>query len=314
MVITRSITEHGSFAPTAVNYLRNIPEQYLFYKVQGLRHPAGTYSVSLGKVGEAFNKVAEEYLRKTDELRYANGAPHDVTKLLELQDQFLHALQEHLDDYYLILKAFINPATALKHPIFNEKYVLENKLPGAKTFQTSIEGFRTRNQITNHLKHQQGRLRSVAVWPPAAAHLGYFLEEPDKGGVIAPSKSIHPDQGAFSFASDLPRRMFDVYTGSESLVNAVRKVLNALHGGELVFSKDQRESVWDAVAYNASKIPVAVFPKEAPKGIATYRLEGDSKLIITYPEKLKISFPRPLKASTETKGDGYSTSFKFPLP
>ncbi len=151
--------------------------------------------MSLQKVGGAFLKVYDAYIEKTEKHRTsAASGDLEMAELLMHQEDFLRALQEHVDDCYLILKTLIDPSLAKKTPLFAEKYVIENKLPGAKTFQSAIADYKRTLRIANKLKHQQGRLRGVAIWMPNGPHLGYFLEEPDAEGHIGPSPEIHPDR------------------------------------------------------------------------------------------------------------------------
>ncbi len=212
MKITRSLSLHGTFSPAAVNVLGQIPSQALFHTRQQLRHPESIYRLSLEKVGDAFCKVAEAYLAKTE--TYSEATPPnswEITELLKHQEDFLRVLQEHLDELWLILKTLVDPTSATEGALFANQYVLANKLSGAKTFEEAIAGYKKSLRIANKLKHQQCCLRGVAVWLPGSAHLGYFLEEPDAKGHLGPSPDIHPDQGAISFARALTWHLFNIY-------------------------------------------------------------------------------------------------------
>jgi hypothetical protein len=313
MIISRSLSADGNFAPSAINFLKNIPEKYLFHTQQRLRHPAAIYSFSLAKISEAFDKVVPEYLSKTSESRYGDGKQFDLSLLLAQQETLLKALQEHIDDCYLILKTLVDPSAATKNPLFTDRYVIENKLPGAKYFQRALVSVKSHLQIANKLKHQQGRLRGVAAWPPASVHFGYFMEEPDDKGVLGPSADIHPDQGAFSFSHDLPLRLWDMYVCSEKLVEAVKKALSTLYRFELVPCVAS-EPCWESVIGNICKLPLAIFPKERQKPVAKFVLVDQDTLEIHFPVIENFPFSAPLRMTTSTKGDGYSTSFKVPLP
>jgi hypothetical protein len=225
----------------------------------------------------------------------------------------LKALQEHIDDCYLILKTLVDPSAVKRTPLFADRYVIENKLPGAKYFQRAIVTVKSHLQIANKLKHQQGRLRAVAAWPPASVHFGYFLEEPDDKGVLGPSADIHPDQGAFSFSHDLPFRLWDLYVCSEKLVEALKTALSTLHGFQLT-SCVAAEPCWCSVVDNICKVPLAIFPKEQQKPLARFLMKDPDTLEIHFPVLVNVAFPKPLKMSVSTKGDGYSRSFKIPLP
>jgi hypothetical protein len=43
-------------------------------------------------------------------------------------------------------------------------------------------------------------------------------------------------------------------------------------------------------------------------------MKDPDTLEIHFPVLVNVAFPKPLKMSVSTKGDGYSRSFKIPLP
>ena len=296
-----------------MNVLGQIPPAALFYVPHQLRHPDSLYKFSLSKVGEAFSGVAEAYLSKTEACR-ANRANMDMSGLLMAQENLLRGLQEHLDDCWLILKTLIDPATATKGPLFAEKYVIDNRLPGAKPFRDAIAGYKETLRIANKLKHQQGRLRGLSVWLPESPQLGYFLEEPDAQGNIGPSPEIHPDQGAISFARDLGWHLFNVYLCSQKLVSAVRKALNS-RGLSIPQKIGNRDEKWEEVLSLAAKIPPAYFPKEIQKHVASFHWDDSGQtLTIRFPAHVQRTFPARIEATCSTVIDGHSPTFRVPLP
>jgi hypothetical protein len=315
MEITRSLSKDGSLCPAAVNILGQIPPNALFFIAHQLRHPDSIYSLSLEKVGEAFTKVAEGYLSKMEEYRSNSQNNLEMPELLRDQESFLRALQEHLDDCYLILKTLVDPASALQSPVFADKYVIANKLPGAKSFQDALLDYKKTLRSANKLKHQQGRLRGVAIWLPSGPHLGYFLEEPDTHGQIGPSPEIHPDQGCISFARDLPWHLFNVYLCSEKLIAAISKALSGLYGTSPQPKVSTGNQKWGHIVSLASRIPQALFPKELRKHTATFRCDASRQtLTIKFPEHVRFSFPAQIKVTCSTVVDGHSTTFKVPFP
>ncbi len=297
-----------------MNFLGQIPTDALFYVQHQLRHPESTYAMSLRKIGDAFSLVAEGYLRKTQD--YAAGVPKvmDVSDLLKDQENLLRALQEHLDDCWLVLKTLIDPATATRTPLFADKYVLENRLPGARTFRDATADYKNTLRIANKLKHQQGRLRGVALWVPNRPSLGYFLEAPGADGSIGPSPEVHPDQGAFSFARDLTWHLFNVYAVSEKLVSAVDSALSA-QGKSLSRKVMARDKEWERAISLAARLPIACFPKEVPKHIADFDCdEIGGVLSIEFPKNVRLAFPSPIQTTCSTVGDGHSRQFKVPFP
>jgi hypothetical protein len=200
MRIIRTLGRDGTFAPLAANYLAGIPQQHVFFREQQLRHPASIYNLSLEKLTRAFVAVLEGYARDTTRFSVEPNGDFDLKALLEAQEHLLRCLQEHLDDCYLILKTFVDPATTNTKSIHANQYVVDSKLPGAKAFMQATVDYKTSLIIANKLKHNQGRLRGCGIYPGDGVYLGYFLEEPDKAGVLGPSPEIHPNRGAFSFA------------------------------------------------------------------------------------------------------------------
>jgi hypothetical protein len=282
--ITRSLAVDGTFRPEAVNFLGNIPDKALFHVQHGLRHPESLYQFSLDNVAAAFTKVAEAYLSKTSEYRDRRSGAFDLSDLLHYQESFLHAAREHVDDCYLILKTLVDPAATRKSSRFAEEFVIDNRLAGAKAFQQSMESYKKTFLILNKLKHQQGRLRGISIWTEAGAHIGYFLEEPDSEGRLGPSPELHPDQGAISFARDLPWHMFNIYRCSNRLVEAIRKALVAIYGVTIRPKIAADDDLWRNVVRLAEALPPRIFSKEVPKKVATFRRsDHDTVLVIRFP-------------------------------
>lgn len=174
MEITRRFNVHGTFCPSAINVLDKIPEHAVFHVQQRLRHPDSIYWLSLEKVASAFCRVTKSYLAKIEECKSVCTEQWEMNELLSDQERFLHAIQEHLDELWLVLKTLIDPSVVTKPPLFADKYVIENRLPGAKSYQQSIASYKNELRITNKLKHQQAYLRGVVVSTSDGPHLGYF--------------------------------------------------------------------------------------------------------------------------------------------
>jgi hypothetical protein len=312
--ITRSLAIDGTFRPEAVNFLGNIPDKALFHLQHGLRHPESMYQFSLDKVATTFKKVAEAYLSKTQEYHGQQSGGFDLTDLLNYQEAFLHAAREHLDDCYLILQTLVDPTSTQKRSRFAEEYVIENRLAGAQAFQQSMENHKKTFRILNKLKHRQGRLRGVSIWTEPGAHIGYFLEEPDSEGRLGPSAEIHPDQGAISFARDLPWQSFNIYRCSNRLVEAIRKALAAC-GLTIRPRIATDEALWKEVVCLAEAVPPRIFPKEVAKKIATFRRSNDETVLtIRFPERARVVFPAVGRAVCSSVVDGHSPTIKVPFP
>ncbi len=317
MKITRTLKRDGTLGPLALNYLAGIPQQHLFFREQQLRHPAAHYHLSLEKLTRAFVTVLEGYERDTVRFHVPSKGDFDVKSLLNAQEHLLRCLQEHMDDCYLILKTLINPAITKSKSPFTDRYVEESKLPGAKAFMEATADYKASLRVANKLKHNQGRLRGCAVYFDAGPFIGYYLEEPDKAGVIGPSPEIHPDQGAFSFARDLKWRFFLVYSLSENLVKAVQRALAGLHRVALATSPPKQQSDdWNRLAAMIAKMPHAIFPKELKAKVANVEVSRDhQELSIKFPDRMRIVYPfHSGKVVLSTICDGFSTQFKAVFP
>jgi len=318
MKITRKLERDGTIGPPALNYLAGISEQNLFFRQQQLRHPASLYEISLEKLGEAFSMVADEYAKDTDRFNTRPSGIFDIKTLLRAQENLLRSLQEHLADCYLILKTLVDPDKTNGKAVYADQYVIDAKLPGAKAFMQASVGYKTSLNIANKIKHNQGRLHGVGVYPGEGVCLGYFLAEPDKAGVIAPSIEIHPNRGAFSFARDLEWRFFLVYLLSENLVITVQRALLGLHQVHLHRSSPPKRPTgdWGHLAEKISKIPRAYFPKELEASVATVQVAGhQQELTIKFPDRARIVYPSAgMRAVVSTSVDGFSPSFKVPIP
>lgn len=318
MQITRSTPKDGTLCPKAVNYLENLPPAFLFNRQHQLRHPLSIYCLSLDNIADAYNKVAEQYVQRTADARGQNPAP-DFTPLLAGQKNFLLSLQEHIDHCYLVLKTLVDPATVRYPESFSDQFVIKNNLPGAKSFFDAIATYKRTLQIANKLKHQQCQLRPVMMFPNNAVHLGYYLEEPDTNGNLGPSPEIHPDQGAFSFARDLSLHLFKVYVLSEKLVKAVNSAVQSLHGFTLPSTKPPLNQVpvekWNKLLSSISAIPDAIFPKEAPRGIARFLLDDQRQVLkIKFPVHISPRFPASIRTSVVTVLDAYNLTRKVAFP
>jgi hypothetical protein len=315
MEITRRLSRDGNFCPPAVNILGQIPDSALFHVAHQLRHPDSIYSFSLQKIAGELANVMDGYFSKMDEYRGGVQEGFDVTDLLRSQESLLRALQEHLDDCYLILKTLVDPATARHTPLFADKYVVENRLPGAKSFRSAIQDYKRSLTIANKLRHQQGRLRGVAMSLPTGAHLGYFLEGPDAAGLIGPSPEIHPDRGCFSFSRDVNWHLFNVYYCSEKLVEAIDAALVVLHGVNVQPRPAEPIQEWDRVVSLACRIPQALFPKELQRHTGIFRYDSNGQtLTVKFPEHVRFTFPPHAKVTCSSVIDGHSPSFNVPFP
>jgi hypothetical protein len=208
----------------------------------------------------------------------------------------------------------VDPKFTTKHGEFAEQYVIENKLPGAKSFHVAIEDYKSTLRIANKLKHQQCHLRAVGVWFRDSVHLGYCLEEPDANGVLGPSPEIHPDYGAFSFARDLTWHLAHVYLCSEKLVKAIERALSVwgMSAPHKIANDDPK---WNAVTTILRKIPKAYFPKEMKRPIANFSFDEYSRaLTVRVQFRMYIQLPHPLRVGYVFPVHAHGLSCSPPIP
>jgi len=60
MKLSLSLAQQGNLYPSVYNCLRSLPDCALHHSDHGLRHPLGIYSLSLGRVVQAFKVVLDE--------------------------------------------------------------------------------------------------------------------------------------------------------------------------------------------------------------------------------------------------------------
>ena len=299
-------------------WLKSIPETALFHVAQGVRHPESTYRLSLAKIREKFVEVAETYLELTVAMSPANIEDVKWRSLLDAQDFLLRALQDHLDDCYLVVKALIDPDTAKtgSSSAFNQEYVLKN-LPGAKSFKDAVVGYKTSLRIANKLKHQQGRLRGISVLMPGSIHHGYYLKRPDTNGALGPSIDVHPNCGCFSFAGDLRSRIFQIYDCSRHLTRAVQRAFTTTYQSSLRPSEPIHECRMEQADRTRMATPDGIFPEgDRHKTVARTWSEDDgiNPFCVEYLYHMRIVLPRPVSVTVSAEVDGNSPTISVPFP
>jgi hypothetical protein len=60
MQLLLNVTQQGNLYPSVYNCLCSLPDCALHHSEHGLRHPLGIYSLSLGRVIQAFKVVLDE--------------------------------------------------------------------------------------------------------------------------------------------------------------------------------------------------------------------------------------------------------------
>jgi hypothetical protein len=101
--------------------------------------------------------------------------------------------------------------------------VRAQKVPGAKAFEDQVIAYKNLSlgPTVNLLKHGESRLRVLAFRSRFAFTLGYFIDGPQRGGIIGPAPTVHHDgNSAFSFNRDILIHWWWLYRMSELLLTA----------------------------------------------------------------------------------------------
>ncbi len=305
--IERSSNQHGGVAPTALVTLSRKFQSQLYNKEYGLRHPFGIYTVSLAKLLDSF-----EYLLTVIE----KSASHDLTSrtldvgwdddLLSGLERLLYSIMEHFDDCESILKCFLPPGS--KH----------GQVAEVISYTKAIDSYRTHiGKVVNHIKHKQGRLRSIALYDGNDPHLGYFVEGPSEDESLGPAPLIHSDGNtAFSYARDLRLHMHGFYYISDRLSEATAS-LGELDDkvSEFDLSTDDR---FRALVSEIQDFKMVVFPDELNKNFPSITIETDNAGVSTLRASLKRN-PRGLQTVPSLfriiifyETDGVTRAFRMP--
>jgi hypothetical protein len=282
------------------------------------RPPIGIYNLSLGEIWEAFEKVLNEIdsiqvnAPFRDESTY--GSPF-ADALLDGQEKLLSAINRYFDDCITILRCFYPPSIGLD---YRKSF---KKQTHVVSFDNSIQWYRSHvAQISNHIKHHQGRLRAIFAFNDNFVIPGYFAEGVDALGVIGPYPEIHQRfrgySTAFSFYRDLRFHLIGVYSVSNHLAFSIRQITGVSNA--LVVRTNQSDTKVLRILERISELPLRFFEDEVYKDIPTVKLvetigEG-RKLMLTYPDSngILVAPNGKMKILPIYVGDGVSKTFSLP--
>jgi len=192
------------------------------------------------------------------------------------------------------------------------------KVPEVRAYLNSIEEYRTHiGKVVNHIKHKQGRIRSIALYLDEAPQLGYFVEGPDKDGSLGPAPHIHAGGGsAFSYARDIRLHIHALYYVSQQLAKAILSIAAIDLSQQSAPLNDDKQST--KLINFIIGLPMVVFPNEINKEfpyIALYEESANlTKLILAlkhHPHGLK-AIPYSMQIVVFYKTDGISLSYRMP--
>jgi hypothetical protein len=282
MIIKLKNTENNSWTPDLRRVLNTDFQIPLYYSNHKFRHPRAIYNVSYSTVIEKLHDTIVTLYQVMGEKLFLDPKNYEWDiNLLTKQKDLLYTLMEHLDDCENILACFISPSDN------------RNKNPYVRSFKKAIKEYQDHiGKIVNHIKHEQGRIRSIVFINDKLAMPGYFIENAVGENAIGPVEKIHPNgQGAFSFARDLRYHFFYFHAVAESLGDAIIKFIGSEPISGTSTSEQTDYRVLD-IAKAISEIPLAFYPDEILKPIPTVVVSTDDELgptiTLTYPDKKAV--------------------------
>lgn len=322
--IVRSIEQSGNLAPVAVNYLGEIPATFTYLNRFARRPPLGIYNVALMQLAADFKQVLDSYdaTKRSVADRDDNAIKDNFGRLLENQKSLILSLRAYIDDCYSVLASLIDVAglpEEVEEINLSEKWLKAAAFPSLKLFNESIAQYKYGylSPIVNGLKHKQWRLRGIYFSKYLDVRIGYYVEEADSNGILAPSLDVHQDgNSAFSFSRDILFNIYNVYHTSEILVEAIKSALLSQHSFALKPQKKNEYSEWAVLLKRAAALPYAIFPDEVDKPFPYLAFERDSakeSVFMMYPvTTVPLSFPAGMKITGLLSGDGVTSNFKLP--
>lgn len=306
-VVKRKSSDTGGVAPRALSVLSSNFSGPMYHQEQGLRPPFGIYAVSIANVIAAFEDVLP-LLQQAHEvdLRSKERAVGWDNDLLKAMQTLLYSLMEHFDDCESILKGFLEPGT--KHSEVDE----------VKNYERGISKYREHiGKVVNHIKHKQGRLRSIALYGPDDFHLGYFVEGPDAEGSLGPAPHIHMNGAtAFSYSRDLRLHFHGLYYISEQLSQSIGEIVGFDESSRAI--QLDSDSRYLDLGRRISQLPMVVFPNELNIEFPSISIDESEPQFFHLETSLKRR-PRglgdirsPFQVVTFYQTDGVTRAYRMP--
>lgn len=308
MVIKLISSTGSSLKPEAIRILSSDISARLHHTDLIIRHPLAIYNLSLASILSCFESVLSTIssLCKSPSSLTPLAAPHDFEiPLLSKQLSLLYSLETHLDDCERILESCFPSRSAFHNDI------------QVKAYKSAIHPYRKHvGKVVNHLKHDQGRLRSILFRDNASAHLGYFVEAPDSEGSLGPAPKVHKNGNtAFSFARNLRFHFCNVYLVSAALSRAV---INLTKPITLAALGNKDDIGWTSVARSIAALPMVFFSDEIAQSVPTVIVsdsdDGGTTLMLAYPdyETKAETVRKEMEVMINYVGDGVSRSYRMP--
>lgn len=302
MQITRTVARDGSVLPRALDVIRRVPDEAWTHGDHGVLHPRVAYTRAFSKVAVAWQAVMPALAQLCAELRF-DGLTPDVGAVETKYGNLLHALYEHIDACYAVMRC-VAPAPA-KPAQWHQMAVRAQKVPGAKAFEDQVIAYKNLSlgPTVNLLKHGESRLRVLAFRSRFAFTLGYFIDGPQRGGIIGPAPTVHHDgNSAFSFNRDILIHWWWLYRMSELLADVVErnigsKMLPVSDGTGSGVVPSEATDEWVKLCHAIAAIPPDFMPDES---------ETPYPLVVVPPTgaSIRLEYPaprRPNKFDPEAK-------------
>lgn len=283
--------------------LSTISEKDLHHFEYEIRHPLGIYKNSIREIANHFNRtfndleaLRKEYVEKNTTTTFKS--------LLESQKDLLYRLREFIDDCYLILQG-LSPLDGKHYPktMFSNQYLRKIKYPGFKSFERNIARYKNDHvgAIVNAMKHKHRKLRGIFIYSKRDRSTfipGYYVEGTSKKGMLAPCRSVHPDENsAFTFNRDLKLHIWNFFAIDKALFDAVNAAKQAWDIAESKAENDNDNIDLSSIVEQALNLPHQFYEDEQQKptvriqpAICGYELEYPFwKGIEVLPDDLRIT-------------------------
>lgn len=285
--------------------LRSLPGDKLYHQRLRLRHPAGIYSLSLGRLSSRFQNV----LNELDSVRadYADSRElPELEILIDRQESLLYALAEHLDDCKNILKSFF------------ESNKTANKDEAVRDSGSRVADYRNRvGQIVNSVKHRTGRLCGVMMYDEEIFVPGYYVESAIDRCTVGPDPMLHNGgDTAISLYRDLKYHFVQVYFLGNHLENAVLGIWNSRL--EAKYPEPGKEPMdFLELGRRLRLLPDVVYFDERLVAYPriTIRRANDPRSELRFscePPVHPLRTFRQFQLRASFQGDGFTTTFKLP--
>ena len=280
----------------AATFLYEKRDQVQGIPKDGLRHPFGTYNVSV-------NSVVSSALALVTEIdRLLQFSAQDTAReairsslLIATTKQFLLAMGEHVDACEKILKCYLLPAGGNAY----------NK--ACRQFRTNL-GWYERHVMAqaNHIKHRHSQVRALCLYSNQIAVPGYFIESPVNDDAVGPDKLIHGGKNtAFSYNRQLRTSINGLFFISRTLTNLLQTKTSTN-------SKDSENDSVRSLLNKIAALPTTLFPDEYDQLYAEL-LEKNDHFQLSYGRGRPPRMPYNLvNFQTALGGDGVTRSFQIP--